>query len=96
MSNLAEKITEDATKSLAVITTVPGFITSAEIISKLRAKYDGQTYDVSTTAGMAKAVEARRELREVRVALDKEKPKVKKDLLILSVLVNDSSKLEIH
>ncbi len=81
MSNLAEKITEDATKSLAVITTVPGFITSAEIISKLRAKYDGQTYDVSTTAGMAKAVEARRELREVRVALDKEKPKVKKEAL---------------
>lgn len=80
MSNLAEKITEDA-KSLAVITTVPGFITSAEIISKLRAKYDGQAYDVSTTAGMAKAVEARRELREVRVALDKEKPKVKKEAL---------------
>lgn len=64
-----------------VSTTVPGFISSAEIISKLRAEFHGVTYDVSTPTGMAKAVEARRKLREARVALDKKKPEVKREAL---------------
>lgn len=65
----------------AVTTTVPGFVTSAEIISKLREEFHGVTYDVSTPTGMAKAVDARRKLRDARVSLDKKKPEVKREAL---------------
>jgi hypothetical protein len=64
-----------------IITTVPGFVTCADIISKLREKYDGAVYDVSTPTGMAKAVFARKELRDARIALDKKKPEVKREAL---------------
>lgn len=69
------------TKQLQVVTTVPGFMTSAEIISKLCQKYHGMVYDVSTTKGMAAAVQARKELRDARIALDKKKPEVKREAL---------------
>lgn len=68
-------------KSLVVFTTVPGFMSCADVISKLRAKYDGVTYDVSTTAGLAKASAARKELRDARIALDTKKPEVKREAL---------------
>jgi hypothetical protein len=77
MSNLARK--EET--AFAITTTVPGFMEAAEIISKLREKYAGKTYDVSTTSGMKEAIEARRELREARIALDKRKPEVKREAL---------------
>lgn len=77
MSNLAIK--EETT--FTITTTVPGFMEAAEIISKLREKYAGRTYDVSTTSGMKEAIEARRELREARIALDKRKPEVKREAL---------------
>ena len=66
---------------LAVTTTVPGFMTAAEVISKLRVKYHGKTYDVSTPTGMKDAVESRRELRDARISLDKAKPVVKREAL---------------
>jgi len=66
---------------LAVTTTVPGFMTAAEVISKLRVKYHGKTYDVTTPAGMKEAIEARRELRNARISLDKAKPGVKREAL---------------
>ena len=68
-----------ADQSLVVTTSVPGFMTCAEIVSKLRIKYHGKTYDVTTPAGMKEAIDARAELRAIRITLDKEKPKVKED-----------------
>lgn len=77
----------------AVVTTVPGFVTCADIISKLRAKYAGKVYDVSTPAGLKEAAEARRELREARIALDKKKPEVKKEALDFCAKVEADYKL---
>ncbi len=65
--------------SLVVVTTVPGFMECAEIISRLRQKYHGKEYDVTTPVGMKEAIDARAELRAIRIRLDKEKPKVKED-----------------
>jgi hypothetical protein len=70
---------EGSNNALVVTTTVPGFMTCAEIVSKLRIKYHGKTYDVTTPAGMKEAIDARAELRAIRITLDKEKPKVKED-----------------
>jgi chemosensory pili system protein ChpA (sensor histidine kinase/response regulator) len=54
-------------------------MTCAEIISRLRQKYHGKEYDVTTPKGMKEAIDARAELRAARLALDKEKPKVKEE-----------------
>src|SRR5690349_9908081 len=67
--------------SLVVTTTVPGFLSCADVISRLREKYHGKEYDVSTPAGMKDAVAARAELRAARIALDKAKPEVKAEAL---------------
>lgn len=79
-------------KDLVVTTTVPGFLTSAEIISGLRKKYHGMVYDVSTPKGMAQAIEARKELRDARIALDKKKPEVKREALDFCKKVEDDYK----
>jgi hypothetical protein len=73
---------QNATETnFAVTTTVPGFITAAEIISQLRAEYDGVTPDVSTPLAMAKTVAARKKFRDAYVALDKAKPEIKREAL---------------
>ena len=66
-------------QSLIVSTSVPGFLECAEIISGLRVKFHGKVYDVTTTAGMKEAIDARAVLRAARLALDKKKPIVKED-----------------
>ena len=66
-------------QSLIVTTSVPGFLECAEIISGLRVKFHGKVYDVTTTAGMKEAIDARAVLRAARLALDKKKPIVKED-----------------
>lgn len=89
----ANNASPERSADLAVITTVPGFITCAEVISQLRARYDGVSYDVSTATGMAKAIAARKELRDARIALDKKKTEVKRDALDFCAKVESDYKL---
>ena len=65
----------------AITTTVPGFVSHAQIISGLIAKYDGATYSAANATELAKTTFARRELKDARIALDKAKPEVKAEAL---------------
>lgn len=52
-------------------TEIAEYSPTAASLAELRQKYANAVYDTSTPTGMAKAIAARRELREVRVNLEK-------------------------
>ena len=76
----------------AVTTTVPGFLSHAEIIGGLIAKYEGAAYSTANATELAKTTFARKELRDARIALDKAKSVVKAEALAFCAKVEDEYK----
>ena len=74
-------------------TEIAEYSPTAAAMAELRQKYEGTVYDVATTAGMAKAVAARRELREVRVNLEKLRKELKAPALERSRLIDAEAKV---
>jgi len=64
----------------------------ASALAGLRQKYENAVFDTSTAAGMAKAIAARRELREVRVNLEKLRKELKAPALERSRLIDAEAK----
>jgi len=84
--------TEEAEPTKALTTTVPGFLSCAEIIGGLIAKYEGAVYSSANATELAKTTFARKELRDARIALDKTKPVVKAKALAFCAEVEDEYK----
>ncbi len=73
-------------------TEIKEYSPTAAALAELRQKYEKAVYDTSTIAGMAKAVAARRELREVRVNLEKLRKELKAPALERSRLIDAEAK----
>lgn len=73
-------------------TQITEYSTTAAALAELRQKYAKAVFDTSTPAGMAKAVAARRELREVRVNLEKLRKELKQPALERSRLIDAEAK----
>lgn len=61
----------------APLTTIPEYNRTAVAIADLQARFKDAKYDVTTTAGMKLAREARAEIREYRVSLEKKRVEIK-------------------
>lgn len=73
-------------------TQIAEYTPTARALAELRQKYENAVFDTSTTAGMAKAVAARRELREIRVNLEKLRKELKAPALERSRLIDAEAK----
>src|SRR5574343_258783 len=62
-------------------TSIKEYDPIAASILALRGKYEGKAYDVTTTTGMKSAVEARMELRTLRVQVESKRKDLKSDVL---------------
>lgn len=65
---------------------------TAAALAQLRERYQGVVYDVTTTAGMKTAKEARAEVRTIRVALENLRKELKAPALERSRLIDDEAK----
>ncbi len=73
-------------------TEITEYSPTAAALAELRQKYEAAVFDTTTTAGMAKAIAARRELREVRVNLEKLRKELKAPALERSRLIDAEAK----
>ena len=73
-------------------TAIAEYSPTAAALAELRQKYEQAVFDTSTIIGMAKAVAARRELREVRVNLEKLRKELKAPALERSRLIDAEAK----
>ena len=73
-------------------TEIQAYSPTAAALAELRQKYEKAVFDTSTTVGMAKAVAARRELREIRVNLEKLRKELKAPALERSRLIDAEAK----
>ena len=78
--------------SALIKTEISEYSPTAAALAELRQKYEKAVYDTSTVVGMAKAVAARRELREVRVNLEKLRKELKAPALERSRLIDAEAK----
>ena len=74
-------------------TQITEYSPTSAAMAELRQKYAKAVFDTSTPAGMAKAVAARRELREVRVNLEKLRKELKQPALERSRLIDAEAKM---
>lgn len=65
---------------------------TAAALGELKQKYENVIYDVSTTGGMKDAVAARRELRDIRVGLEKMRKELKEPALRRCQLIDSEAK----
>ena len=73
-------------------TEITEYSPTAAALAALRQKYAQAVFDTTTIVGMAKAVAARRELREVRVNLEKLRKELKAPALERSRLIDAEAK----
>lgn len=73
-------------------TEIAEYTETAAALGELRQKYEKAVFPVATTEGMRKAVEARRELREHRVALEKRRKEIKAPALLRCQLIDSEAK----
>ena len=73
-------------------TAIAEYSPTAAALAELRQKYEQAVFDTSTIIGMAKAIAARRELREVRVNLEKLRKELKAPALERSRLIDAEAK----
>jgi hypothetical protein len=78
--------------SMSNKTEIAEYSPTAHALAELRQKYENAVFPVSTPIGMAKAVAARRELREVRVNLEKLRKELKAPALERSRLIDAEAK----
>lgn len=77
---------------LSEATEIAEYNETALALAGLRQKYESAVFAVTTTAGMREAIEARRELRETRVALDKRRKEIKEPALRRCQLIDSEAK----
>ena len=73
-------------------TEIAEYSPTAAALAELRQKYEQAVFDTTTPTGMAKAIAARRELREVRVNLEKLRKELKAPALERSRLIDAEAK----
>jgi len=73
-------------------TEIAEYSPTAAALAELRQKYEQAVFDTTTPNGMAKAIAARRELREVRVNLEKLRKELKAPALERSRLIDAEAK----
>ena len=73
-------------------TQIVEYSPTAAAMAELRQKYENAVFDVSTTIGMAKAIAARRAIREPRIALEKLRKELKAPALERSRLIDAEAK----
>ena len=73
-------------------TKIAEYSPTAAALAELRQKYENAVFDTGTKAGMDKAVAARRELREIRVNLEKLRKELKAPALERSRLIDAEAK----
>ncbi len=73
-------------------TEIKEYSPTAAALAELRQKYEQAVFDTTTPIGMAKAIAARRELREVRVNLEKLRKELKAPALERSRLIDAEAK----
>ena len=73
-------------------TQITEYSPTAAALAELRQKYAQAVFETSTPSGMAKAIAARRELREVRVNLEKLRKELKAPALERSRLIDAEAK----
>jgi len=73
-------------------TAIAEYSPTAAALAELRQKYEQAVFDTTTPNGMAKAIAARRELREVRVNLEKLRKELKAPALERSRLIDAEAK----
>ena len=73
-------------------TEIAEYSPTAAALAELRQKYEQAVFDTTTPTGMAKAIAARRELREVRVNLEKLRRELKAPALERSRLIDAEAK----
>ena len=78
--------------STLIKTEIAEYSPTAAALAELRQKYEQAVFDTTTPTGMAKAIAARRELREVRVNLEKLRKELKAPALEWSRLIDAEAK----
>ena len=73
-------------------TEIAEYSPTAAALAELRQKYENAVFEVTSPTGMAKAIAARRELREVRVNLEKLRKELKQPALERSRLIDAEAK----
>jgi colicin import membrane protein len=76
----------------AVTTEITEYTETAAALAGFRQKYEKAVFPVATTDGMRKAIEARRELRDTRVALEKRRKEIKEPALRRCQLIDSEAK----
>jgi hypothetical protein len=73
-------------------TGIVAFSKTALLLAELTARYKDKRYEVTTTEGMADALVARRQIRGVRVALEKFRKQEKADILARGKAIDNDAK----
>jgi colicin import membrane protein len=73
-------------------TDIAEFKATEAALAKLQEAYDGAQYDVTTPAGMLAATQGRRELRELRVDIEKRRKELKAPLIEQGRHIEDEAK----
>lgn len=73
-------------------TAVAEYSSTAAGLADLRARYAGARFDCTSTAGMAAATEARRELRTLRTSLEDLRQRIKAPVLERGRLIDDEAR----
>lgn len=75
-----------------ITTEISEYTETAAALAGFRQKYEKAVFPVATTDGMRKAIEARRELRDTRVALEKRRKEIKEPALRRCQLIDSEAK----
>jgi hypothetical protein len=83
------------TEVLAAVTDdgkIVAFSQTEAVLAQLTSEYKDVQFDVATTAGMASATAARRELRDLRVSLEKRRKEIKDPVIKLGQIIDAEAK----
>ena len=78
--------------STLIKTEIAEYSPTAAALAELRQKYENAVFEVSTTAGMALAIAARRACREPRIAVEKLRKEIKQPALDRCRLIDSEAK----
>ncbi len=68
------------------------YSSTVAVLADLRKKYENTVFDVTCTKGMIEARKARAEIREWRVGLEKERQRIKADILERGRMIDSEAK----
>jgi len=76
----------------SITTEITEYTPTAQALAEFRQRYENAVFPVATTEGMRKAIEARREIRETRVALEAKRKEIKEPALRRCQLIDAEAK----